>query len=58
MYLDKLKNLNKFINQHLKNPPPIIRFDQIQIDGTILRKCQFSRREKEEAVLTNNVDHT
>jgi len=56
--LDKLENLNKFINQHLKNPPPIIRSDQIHIDGTILRKSQFSRRENEEEVLTINVDHT
>jgi len=41
--LDKLEYLNKFINQHLKNLPPIIRSDQ-----TILRKSQFSRRENEE----------
>jgi len=42
---DKLENLNKFINQHLKKPPIIIRSDQTQIDGTILRKRPFSRRE-------------
>jgi len=54
--LDLLENLKKFINQHFKNPPPIIRSDQIQKDGKILQKSQFSRRENEE-VLTINVDH-
>jgi len=34
--LDKLEYLNQFINQHLKNSPPIIRSNQIQLVGTIL----------------------
>jgi len=55
--LDLLENLKKFINQHFKNPPPIIRSDQIQKDGKIPQKSQFSRRENEEEVLTINVDH-
>jgi len=57
-FVDKLENFNKFINQHLKKPPPIIRSDQTQIDGIILRKSPFAHRVNEEEVLTINVDHT
>lgn len=46
-FFDRLENVDRFINSYLRNPPPNLSTQKMEIEGTLVQKSPFAHREKD-----------